>query len=69
MHDDKSTVIINNKNIQHKDKYIEPKSNINYYTTLNQDNRSLKKETHSKSKKNTSKNPTSSMPSEIIASD
>lgn len=52
-----------------KDKPIEHKSHINYYTTVNQDNRSLKKETQSKGRKSIAKHPTSSMPSEIIASD
>lgn len=74
VHDDKSTVILNpvpHKHPQKKEK--EPEShnlarpNVNYYSSLVQEARSAKKDLFSKSKK-TVKNPTSSMPSEVIVS-
>jgi hypothetical protein len=73
LHDDKSTVILNAiKNPHRKEKEREEQHNlakpsVNYYSSVNQDNRS-KNEFTSKNKKICLKNPTSSMPSEVIAS-
>ena len=71
---DKSTVILNavpHKHPSKKDKETEShnlaRPNVNYYSSLVQEARSGKKDLFSKGKK-TVKNPTSSMPSEVIVS-
>lgn len=66
LHDDKSTVILNANKISRKEREVDVKHppSVNYYSSVNQDNR-LRKDP-SKNKKNTSKNPTSSMPAEVI---
>jgi hypothetical protein len=66
LHDDKSTVILNANKISRKEREIEPKHPppLNYYSSVNQDNRTRKDP--SKNKKSSNKNPTSSMPAEVI---